>query len=98
MNRKPKGIKKIKSQFTYTQTSSNSYHSSGTFFNNFDFEKRGNKAIFDRCLPPRKHILGTKGIELHTRRLFYSLLTMFRFDLHTHTYDNKRELAINSID
>ena len=52
---------------------------------NFDFTKHWHEAIFfDHCLPPRKHILGTKGIKLHTRRLsFFAYHVSFR-STHTH--------------
>ena len=61
------------------------------FLNNFDFAKRWNKAIFfDHCLPPRKHILGTKGIKLHTRRLSFFAYHVFVSNLHTHIWQQKR--------
>ena len=73
LNRKLKGTKKTNFQFTHTQTSS--IHTTQVvhfFLNDFDFEKHWNKAIFEHCLPTRKHVLETKrDLATHQAAVFY---------------------------
>ena len=84
-----KGIKKINSQFTHTQTSSIHTTQVVQFLLAPILRNDGTKQFFDHCLPPRKHILGTKGIKLHTRRLsFFAYHVSFRF---THTHMTTKE-------
>ena len=93
-----KGIKKINSQFTYTQTSSNSYHSSGTFFLITSILRNvGTKQFLIAVSLLGSTYQAQKGQSYTLGGGFILCLPCF-VSIYTHTYDNKRELAINSID